>query len=149
MAEFSESDRELVEQILQGRTRQTAAGGEEILALLLRDDGTLRVWGTIIGTSSLGETVISLEDTGEQRVMNLGFNGTTLIRLLTEADGTARSSLYGKDSDGNVDPLRTNDDQQLQVQVVSSAMLMAQLHNIQNVLERVVAQLALITDVTL
>lgn len=126
MAEEIYDVRELIEQVLQGRTRENSAGGAEVLSLLVRDDGTLRVWSTAVGDSSAGETPFAVEPTGEQRIVQ-----------------------HGKDSDGNVDAFRTNDDQQLQVQVISSAMLMAQLHNIQDVLEKVVAQLALITDVTL
>ena len=126
MAEEIYNVRELIEQVLQGRTRQNSAGGEEVISLLVRDDGTLRIWSTMVGESDNGETAVAMENSGELKVVQ-----------------------HGKDSDGNVDPFRTNDDQQLQVQVISSAMLMAQLHNIQAVLEKVVEQLALMTDVTL
>ena len=42
----------------------------------------------------------------------------SLIYLL-ESDGTLKTALYGKDSSSNLDPLRTNASQQLQVEVVA------------------------------
>ncbi len=126
MAEEIYNVREIIEQVMQGRTRETSAGGAEILSFMVRDDGTVKVWSTLVGESDDGETAIAVETSGEQRVV-----------------------LEGADSDGNLDRLRTNDDQQLMVQVVSSAMLMAQLGTIAELLRQVVTQLSLITDVTL
>ena len=39
-----------------------------------------------------------------------------------EDDGTIKTVLYGKDSDANQDPLRTNTKQQLQVEVVGGGI---------------------------
>ena len=117
--------RELAELILQGVTRSNAAGDGTGTSILVRDDGTIRVWSTSVGDSDDGETPFAVEPTGEQKVV-----------------------LHGKDSDGNIDAFRTTKSQQLQV-VVTSAMLMAQLVGIQDVLEKIVTQLSLITDVTL
>ena len=126
MAEETYDVRELVELILQGMTRANSAGDGRALSLLVRDDGTLRIWSTVVGDSSAGETPIAVEPTGEQKMV-----------------------LHGKDSDGNVDALRTDDDQRLKVSTISSAMLMAQLETIAEILNKVVFQLSLITDVTL
>lgn len=42
------------------------------------------------------------------------------VGLLAEDDGTLQTSLYGTDVSGNLDPLRTNTNQQLQVEIVGS-----------------------------
>ena len=43
------------------------------------------------------------------------------VPLTLATDGTQELIVHGKDSSGNVDPLRTNDSQQLQVEVVGLA----------------------------
>jgi len=70
-----------------------------------------------------GDTVfVELEPTGEQRVINVGSSdgGTTLERIKTETTGEQDLVLHGKDSGSNIDPLRTNASQQLQVEVIGS-----------------------------
>lgn len=41
---------------------------------------------------------------------------------LAESDGTFKTSNYGKDSAGNLDPFRTNANQQLQIEIVGSGL---------------------------
>ena len=42
--------------------------------------------------------------------------------VLLEDTGELKTVLHGKDSAGNIDPLRTNDNQQLQIEVINSAL---------------------------
>ncbi len=72
------------------------ADGTDI-EVLAETDGTLRV--SNFGHDASGDLVsFKLEDTGEQDIV-----------------------LHGKDSGGTIDPLRTNSNQQLQVEVVENA----------------------------
>jgi hypothetical protein len=75
------------------------------------------------GFNAAGQPVkLSAETTtGELRIMNTGWNGSAVTRVLLETTGEQKSVLYGKDSGANIDPLRTNADQQLQVEVVDGA----------------------------
>lgn len=74
--------------------------------VLLHPDRSLSVWAQLVGTDGIrpGGRVIKVEPSGEQDFV-----------------------LHGKDSDGNIDALRTNVAKQLQVEVVglSIAMLLS------------------------
>ena len=86
---------------------------------LCEDDGTARV--QLIGYDGSSQTRIDTEADGELKVVNYGYNGAALKQFLTETDGELKTVFYGKDSDSNIDPLRTNANQQLQVEVVSGS----------------------------
>ena len=45
------------------------------------------------------------------------------VGIEVESDGTPKAVGYGKDSSGNQDPLRTNDNQQLQVEVIEGSFV--------------------------
>ncbi len=63
MAEYS--DRELVEQILMGVSREDSAGGSEPRRLLTRGDGTLEVWVTLVGRDPNNEpTPVNIDSAG-------------------------------------------------------------------------------------
>lgn len=62
-----------------------------------------------------------LEDTGEQKNVLHGKASGTITSVGVEAtSGELRTVLNGKDSGGNIDPLRTNANQQLQVELANS-----------------------------
>ncbi len=61
--------KELVELILQGVTRSNEAGDGEPVRLLCRDDGTVQAWCFQVGRAPNGDTVIGVENTGEQRMV--------------------------------------------------------------------------------
>lgn len=61
--------KELVELILQGITRSNEAGDGEPIRLLCRDDGTVQAWCFQVGNAPNGDTVIGVENTGEQRMV--------------------------------------------------------------------------------
>ena len=118
MAEEIFDTRELAELILQGVTRSNSAGDGSGTSILVRDDGTVIIYNLLMGAAPLGDQQLSVEAAGEQRVVNMGWDGSAIIRALTEADGTIRTSLVGLDAGGNEDSLRTNASQQLQIEVV-------------------------------
>ncbi len=64
---------------------------------LTEDDRTLRGW--------------------DLQVVRRTAGGNAEVVALAESDGTPTASIYGKDSSGNQDPIRTNADQQLQIQI--------------------------------
>ena len=109
----------------------------------------LAVWAKLHGESSAGfDTKIQTETDGELKVVNYGkdtsanilpirveattgeqdlvlhgketaASAVTALRAETTT-GELHTILNGKDSDGNVDPLRTNSTQQLQVEVIGA-----------------------------
>ena len=63
------------------------------------------------------------EDDGTLRNQLLGYDGSNQIRIGAEATtGTLKTMLYGQDAASNEDPLRTNANQQLQVEVVNDVV---------------------------
>jgi hypothetical protein len=63
-------------------------------------------------------TAFRTESTGEQTTSVHGDAAGTITSLKVETTGEADVVLHGKDSSSNIDPLRTNDNQQLQVEVI-------------------------------
>jgi hypothetical protein len=77
---------------------------ESILRVVrLEADGSQRVWGLSVGRDA----------SGDERI------------FATEVTGEARVVLLGKDSAGNLDSLRTNANQQLQVEIVKGNRVQA------------------------
>ena len=58
------------------------------------------------------------ESDGTLKVSNYGKAGSTLTSVKTETTGEQDFVIHGKDSGGTIDPLRTNANQQLQVEIV-------------------------------
>lgn len=71
----------------------------------LEDDRTLRSYALQVGRNSARRELIALY----------------------EDDGTPTSSIYGKDSGGNLDAIRTNASQQLQIEVVAPSIVIGTL----------------------
>lgn len=72
------------------------------------NDGSQRMQMVLWETTTPGQIRWRAEDTGEAMVSNLGWDGAAPIRLLTEADGTLRTSFVGTDEAGNEDSQRTD-----------------------------------------
>lgn len=114
------------------------------LNVIAEADGTLRGQAVLYdGTSQVRRRA---EATGEARNVPVLWDGSALIRQAAESAGEAKSSLYGTDSDSNLDPLRTNASQQLQVEVTGA--MVSELSNLTAVMEQLVFQLGLITGCT-
>lgn len=71
-------------------------------------DGTPRRYTLLVGEASGTETVIELEATGEQKIVNYGYNGSALTKLLLETGGQLISVGYGKDEGNVLDAFRTD-----------------------------------------
>ena len=115
--------------------------------LRVTDEGAQRVYTLFVGKTVDGsEEPILLENSRELRIVLAGVDaGAVIRRLLTESNGALINALYGKDSGavlrafatetsgeqkivnhgkdsaGNIDPIRTNDDQQVQIEVVNAS----------------------------
>ena len=86
--------------ILQGRPRggdQEAADPQDVL---LRPDRELPIWAKFIGSDGTSERIVKVESSRELGIV-----------------------LHGKDSDGNVDALKTNASKQLEVAVNLSLVI--------------------------
>ena len=94
MAEEVYGIKELTELLLQGITRSNEAGDGTPIRLLCRDDGTVQVWSFQVGRSANGDTVIGVENTGEQRMV-----------------------LVAKDTNEAIQDLRVNPRDELQIDV--------------------------------
>jgi hypothetical protein len=103
MIQPTSEERDLLAQLLSGVNRD-----DQPLIARMEPDGTLRIWGLQIGLSSAGETKFGLEVTGEQRILNLGTNGTTIIAVGLEPTGEQRMVLMGWDGAALI-RLLTND----------------------------------------
>jgi hypothetical protein len=79
----------------------------------------------LVGSDDQGTTqrYIDTEATGEIRNSMIGWGGAALVRQLHESTGEQKVVSHGKDSAGNIDPLRTNADMQQQVEVVGSTIV--------------------------
>jgi hypothetical protein len=62
-------------------------------------------------------TPLLTETTGELKVSNIGLAGSTLTNFKVETTGEQDVVLHGKDSAQNIDPFRTNDNQELIVDI--------------------------------
>jgi len=93
----------------------TSAGAEK--AILTEDDGTLQnsLYGTQTDTTL---TAMRVESTGEQATSLHGDAAGTITSFKVETTGEQDIVIHGKDSGGNIDPLRTNASQQLQVEII-------------------------------
>ena len=66
-------------------------------------------------------TNILAENDGTLRSQLLLYDGSTQRRMLSETDGTAKSSLYGKNSSAVLKSLRVNANDQLQVEIIEGS----------------------------
>lgn len=74
----------------------------------------------LLGKSSANDEVFLLaEDDGTFKSSNYGKAGSTVTAFKVETTGEQDVINHGKDSGGNIDPFRTNDNQQAQVEIVS------------------------------
>lgn len=62
---------------------------------------------------------VLVENDGTLRSQLVLYDGTTQRRAKSETTGELDAVIHGKDSGGTIDPLRTNANQQLQVEVIS------------------------------
>lgn len=78
---------------------------------LAESDGTLKY--SMYGKVGSTLTAIALDTNGEQKVVQYGKAGSTITAQKVESTGEQDIVFHGKDSGGTIDPVRTNDNQQL------------------------------------
>lgn len=98
---------------------QDATGAERLV--LMENDRTPRQQMILWETSTPGPVRWRAETTGEATVGNMGWGGAAMVRQLHETTGEQKNVFHGKDSGGNIDPLRTNANQQLQIEIVDGS----------------------------
>jgi hypothetical protein len=108
----------LAELFGQFRWKAFNASGDPV-KLLATDSGILKYQLTLIDSGAVERIALSETD-GTQAFSNYGKAGGSLTAFKVETTGEQDIVLHGKDSGGVIDPLRTNDDQQLQVEVIES-----------------------------
>lgn len=87
--------------------KHVADANDTIQIALSQPDGTERSWSLTVGQTGTRERIVKVEETGELDVVG-----------------------HGKDAAGNIDPIRTNADMQLQVEIVpGSSKLLGQSGN--------------------
>lgn len=96
-------------------TDNTALDTSSIMPLA-ESDGTLR--NQLVGWDGSSQTRILTETSGTLKQMLIGLAGATETRIKVETTGEQDIVFHGKDSGGTIDPLRTNDDKQLQVETI-------------------------------
>ena len=84
---------------------------------LAESDGTLKF--SLYGKVGATLTALSLDDGGELEVTLMGNIASTPTQVELDTGGKLMTVLYGKDSGANIDPLRTNANQELIVQISS------------------------------
>ena len=84
-----------IKMVLQGRQIGGDQEAENEQDVLLTGDRSLSLWAKIVGHDGTRERIVKVESSRELATV-----------------------LHGKDSDGNVDALRTNVEKQLQVEVI-------------------------------
>lgn len=94
--------------MVNGEMMQRQQSGKPIALDEVFAQVRLKAW------KSTGQPVKMLaENDGTVRGQLIGYDGSSQTRIKTETDGSLISVWYGKDSDSNLDPIRTNANQQL------------------------------------
>ena len=87
----------VIKMVLQGKQRGGDQEAVDPQDVLITPDRSLSLHNKLIGHDGTSERIVKVEDTRELGIVN-----------------------HGKDSDGNVDALRTNAIKQLQVEIITS-----------------------------
>ena len=92
-----------VDVVVVGRFYDPVTNTEKLLTVRTQDDGSLRLHALQIVVDSDGrERTVSGEAGGEMRTVPMIHDGTSLVRILAEANRTAGVSLHATDTGGTV-----------------------------------------------